>query len=235
MFYLFVVCAVLGGTIMICQMVLTLIGLAGESLHVEVPHGTGHEFGGDLHGDAGGDLHGDAGGDLHGDVHADAAHAAHADDAHGSMWMFKALSFRTLVAATAFFGLAGLAANAAELAAITQFAVALAAGIAAMYGVFWMMQTLYRLRSEGTVRVQRAIGREATVYLRIPAQRLGAGKVLVDVQNRTMEYSAMTGGPELPTGVKVVVVDVISPDTLEVKALDSTGEVAPESERKSYV
>jgi hypothetical protein len=105
-----------------------------------------------------------------------------------------------------------------------------------MYGVFRMMHLLSRLRSEGTVRIQRAIGQEATVYLRIPATRSALGKVLVDVQGRTMEYSALTSGPELPTGTKVIVIDVISDDTLEVNALAESGPVAPESEeRKSYV
>ena len=48
----FLVCAVLGGTIMVCQVVLTLVGLAGDSLHVDVGHDMGHGLGGDLHGGA---------------------------------------------------------------------------------------------------------------------------------------------------------------------------------------
>ena len=33
-----------------------------------------------------------------------------------------------------------------------------------------------------------------------------------------MEYLAVTAGPEIPTGTKVVVVGVINPTTLEVQA-----------------
>jgi membrane protein implicated in regulation of membrane protease activity len=258
MYYLFVVFAVFGGTIMVLQMVLTLIGLAGDSLHVDVPGGMGgHDFGGDVHG--GGDFHGDVHtGDVHtGDVHTGDVHTGdvHTGDAHpgdgsvhsdstnphhvahnSSTWLFKMLSVRTLVAAMAFFGVAGLAAHSAGAAPLVQLLVALGAGVAAMYGVFHLMQAMARLRSEGTVRIQRATGQEATVYLRIPAQRSGMGKVLIALQNRTMEYSALTAGPELPTGAKVVVVGIVGQDTLEVRLATEPARSLPESEeRKSYV
>jgi hypothetical protein len=232
----FTVCAVLGGTIMICQMVLMFIGMAGDSLHLDVPQDAGHGFGGDFHG--GGDFHA-GGGDLHagGDVHAgtsegqtDVAHQPPASDSHGSTWFFKMLSFRTMIAAIAFFGIAGLGAQEAEAAPITAVAVAIAAGIAAMYGVFWLMQTLAKLRAEGTIRVQRALGKQAVVYLRIPGEHSGMGKVQVNLQNRTMEYEAMTSGPALPTGAEVVVVDVVSSSVLEVQAVPEPDR----AERNSY-
>lgn len=228
----FTVCAVLGGTIMVCQMVLMFIGMAGDSLHLDVPQDIGHSVGGDFHTDGGGDFHA-GGGDVHagtGEGHSAPAHDQPANDTHGSTWFFKMLSFRTMVAAIAFFGIAGLGAMEAEAAPITAVIVALAAGIAAMYGVFWLMQTLARLQAEGTVRVQRALGKHATVYLRVPGEHSGMGKVQVNLQNRTMEYEAMTSGPALPTGAEVVVVDVVSPGVLEVQSVPE-----PErAERNSY-
>ncbi|MGQ9573756.1 MAG: hypothetical protein ACUVUC_00420 [Thermoguttaceae bacterium] len=218
----FLFCAVVGGTIMLCQLVMSLIGLAGDSLDADMAHDVGHDFGADLHADTSGDFHADAGADIHADAAGVDAHGEHAVEGHGSSWLFAVISFRTVVAAMAFFGLAGLAAQSAEVPPATTLLVAAAAGMAAMYGVYWMMQLLYRMKSEGTVRIQHAIGREGTVYLRIPAGRSGAGKVHLNLQNRTMEYAAMTSGPELPTGARVVVVDLISPDTLEVQAVAET-------------
>ena len=87
-----------------------------------------------------------------------------------------------------------------------------------MVAVYWMMQGLRQLRAEGTVRIHRAVGRHGNVYLRIPANRSGSGKIQFNLQNRTMEYLAVTAGPELPTGSKVVVVGVVNPTTLEVQA-----------------
>ena len=213
----FIVCATVGGTILVLQFILALIGLGGHAFFdADAAAGIGHGFGGDFHGDAGGAFHGDAG--FHGD-HAggDAAHADQADQ-HGSARLFGLLSFRTIVAALAFFGLAGLAAQSVPLSPPTVLLVALAAGAAAMFGVYWMMRGLYSLQADGNVRIQRSVGRHGNVYLRVPANRSGSGKIQFNLQNRTVEYLAVTAGPELPTGAKVVVVGVVNPTTLEVQS-----------------
>jgi len=216
MTYVFIVCAAVGGTVLVCQFVLTLIGLGGHAfLDMDAPADVGHDFGGDFHVDADG-LHGDAG------LHADHAggDATHDDQAahHGSTWLFGILSFRTVIAALAFFGLSGLAAQSAGASMPTVLMVAIGAGVAAMFAVYWMMRSLYTLRAAGTVRIQRAVGRHGNVYLRVPANRSGSGKIQFNLQNRTMEYLAVTAGPELPTGAKVVVVGVVNPTTLDIQA-----------------
>ena len=48
MWSIFVICAVVGSTVLIFQFVLTLIGLGGEALDIDVPHDVGHDFGGDV-------------------------------------------------------------------------------------------------------------------------------------------------------------------------------------------
>jgi hypothetical protein len=80
------------------------------------------------------------------------------------------------------------------------------------------MRSLARLQSDGTVRIERAVGRAGTVYLRIPGGRSSAGKIHLMLQNRTVEYQAITTGTELPTGTPVKVVAVVGPDTVEVEA-----------------
>ncbi len=218
MTFIFVVCAALGGTVLLLQFGMALVGLGGHALDADAPHDIGHGFGGDADGgdfDAdGGDLdagafHGDHGGDASIEHDAGGAH-------HGTDWLFGVLSFRTIVAALAFFGLAGLAADAAETPRSTTLLIAVAAGAAAMVAVYWMMRGLRELRSEGNVRIGRALGCCGSVYLRVPANNSGSGKIQLNLQNRTMEYLAVTNGPELPTGTKVVVVSVVDPTTLEV-------------------
>ena len=222
----FLFCAIVGGTIMVAQLILSLLGMAGDTLHTDVGSdvGTdiGHDFGADVHVDAAGaDLHAE-GGDVHGHVGGAGVHPGHETLGHGSTWLFSMISFRTVVAAMAFFGLTGLAADAAELPIGTTLLLAVAVGLAALYGTYWMVQLLGRLRSEGTVRLENALGRHGTVYLRIPGERSGVGKIQLNLQNRTMEYLAMTPGPELPTGAKVVVVQLVTPDTLEVQPVSES-------------
>jgi hypothetical protein len=209
MTYVFIICAAIGGTFLICQFVMTLMGLGSDAFDVDVSTDIGHDFGGDFHADTGGDLHID---------HADGA-TDHAGSSahHGSTWLFGIISFRTIVAALAFFGIAGMAAQSAEASTPTVAAVSLGAGAAAMFAVYWMMRGLQAVQTEGTVRILRAIGQHGNVYLRIPANRSGSGKIQFNLQNRTMEYLAVTSGPELPTGAKVVIVGVVNPTTVEVQ------------------
>ncbi len=187
---LLMVCAVVGGTILLCQVFLTLLGITGDMLDLDI--------GGDL------DVDPDVSADLSGgDTHA--------------FGLFGVLSFRTVVAAVTFFGLAGLAAESTGASTLIVLLTATAGGAAALYGVYWLMLGLYRLRADGTVRIQRTVGREAVVYLAIPGQNAGAGKIHINLQNRTMEYRAVTSGHAIPTGARVVVVHVAASDTLEVQ------------------
>jgi hypothetical protein len=206
----FIVCAALGGTVLVIQFVLTLVGLGGHAFDVDVPQDIGHGFGGDFHVDTGGDFHGDHGGDAAESHQGTAA-------AHNTLGFFKILSFRTIVAALAFFGLSGLAAQSAEASPASTLLVAIVGGAIAMTAVYWMMRGLQELRAEGTARIQRAVGERGSVYLRVPENDSGSGKIQLNLQNRTMEYLAVTSGPELPTGTKVVVVSVVNPTTLEVR------------------
>ena len=82
--------------------------------------------------------------------------------------------------------------------------VALAAGGGAMFLVATMMKTMSRLKSDGTVRIERAVGKSGTVYLSVPGQKAGVGKVTLTLQNRSVEYQALTSHETLPTGAKIV-------------------------------
>jgi hypothetical protein len=204
---IFVVCATIGGTVLVIQFIMALIGLGGHVFDLDVTGDVGHDFSGEFHGDAGGEFHGDAGtaGHHDSDVH------------HGSMWLFRVLSLRTVTAALAFFGIGGLAAQSADAPMPMTLGIALGSGAAAMAGVYWIMRGLQELRAEGTQRIQRSIGQHGNAYLRIPSKHSGNGKVQISLQNRTVEYLAVTAGPEIPTGTKIVVVGVVNPTTLEVQ------------------
>lgn len=189
MYMLYLICAVIGGTVMVCQFVLTLMGMADVD-----------DFSGDVADDLPSSSDGTDGAEHH----------------HGSTWLFGVVTFRTIVTALAFFGLAGLAGSSATWEPLPTLVVAIVAGLAAMYGVHWLMQAISRLKAEGTARIQHAMGRHGTVYLRVPPQRTGAGKVTVNLRDRTMEYQAVTAADELPTGARVIVTGIIGHDTVEV-------------------
>lgn len=186
---IFQACAIVGGTLIVCQFLLTLFGMGGDH---DADHG------------------GDAGHDVHGHDHGGAD--------HGSSWLFGMLTVRTLSAAAAFFGLTGLAARQAGLEDLPTIGLAVAAGLGAFFVVGWIMRLLHKLNADGTVRIDRAVGCRGAVYISIPAARAGLGKVHVNVVNRTLELQALTAQQELPTGMPIIVVGVVGPDTVEVAA-----------------
>ena len=193
----YLVCFLVGATVMVCQFLLSLMGIGGH-----------HDLG-DSHDVAGHEAHAGPGDDTH-----DGYHGSHHETV--SSWFVSLLTIRTLVAALTFFGLAGLAGTQQWGDRPATHLLALAAGAGAMVLVASLMRALNRLRAEGTVRMDRAVGRAGTVYLPIPGQKAGTGKVLLNLQNRTVECQAITANQELPTGAPVVVVAVLSPDTVEV-------------------
>ena len=203
---LFFWCALVGGTVLVCQFVMTLIGL-----------GDGHpDF------DASGAIHFDAP-DVSGDIgHADSA--GHGG-VHDATWFFGIITFRTMVAAVTFFGLAGMWALEREVQPSGVLLIAVGSGVAAMFGVYYVMRSLTKLDSEGTLRIERAVGRPGTVYLPVPANSAGAGKIHMKLQNQLVELQAMTPHDRLPVGATVVVTGVIGPDTVEV-ALPSPAEIS---------
>jgi len=192
---LYTYCAAIGAALLIGQLLLSVLGFG--------------EHGG-LDGAHDGDFHGDLGG-LHADGHAD-----HVD--RGGNWFAGLLSFRAIVTALAVFGLVGLGFTRqfSSTRPAATFVIALAAGGGMMYAVGWLLRVMYALRSDGTVRIERTVGLPGSVYLTIPAQKAGTGKITLKVQDRFMEYTAMTSGDEIPTGTAVVVLGLISPQIVEV-------------------
>jgi hypothetical protein len=196
----FLLCAVFGGTLLVCQFVLTLTGMGGD-----------HD-GGDLS-----DLSTEH--DLSADLHHDLLHDDPVGDQHSTGLFFKLLTFRTLVAGVTFFGLAGLAMRESNFDSTTTLFAALASGFLAMWCVHWLMQQMARLRADGTVRVSDAVGLTAVVYLSVPMPDHGVGKVTVSLANRTLELTAQSANGELPTGTPVRITRRLGPELVEVDAI----------------
>lgn len=93
---------------------------------------------------------------------------------------------------------------------------ALAVGALFVYIFVLIMRQLMRLESAGNFTYQQCVGLPADVYLRIPAQRSGTGKVQVSVEGSVHELDAVTDGPLLPSGTKVTIKGLADGRTLIV-------------------
>lgn len=247
---LFLACAILGGTILVLQFLLSLVGMGLESAGhtdgggaigdvADAPDSAGGDVGDFGHHDTGGsDIGGhDAGGHETGghetgdqdpangaDGHGDGnPHSHDPVDAHqrSSASVVRLLTFQTIVAFLAFFGLGGLASQEASHPNSLALIVAIIAGSSAMVILAYAMKGFRSLQVDGTVRVQHAVGCRARVYLRIPEQGAGVGKVIVTIQNRAVEMKAKTPGRELKTGENALVRRLIDGQTVEVVPVES--------------
>lgn len=209
----FTIAAIVGGAILLFQFVMMLLGLGHQ----------GHDVGGLHHGDvAGGGFHD---GDFSGGHDAGTDYTG-VDGGHGvSEWFYEVISIRTLSAAATFYGLTGATARAWGYELTPSFVLASVAGVGALYAVYWMYKQVYRLQHTGTENIRNAVGASAVVYVPIPGKRGGAGKVTFRLQNRLVEYLAVTEDEErLPTGTKVLIVGVVSSDTVRVAKAESAAE-----------
>jgi membrane protein implicated in regulation of membrane protease activity len=80
-------------------------------------------------------------------------------------------------------------------------------GLVALMGL--IMSALMRLESKGgEVPLEAAIGEEGVVAIRIPSQEGGHGKIHITYAERFGELEAVTEGPELGRGTRVIVTSV---------------------------
>jgi len=194
----FLMCAIFGGTVLIAQF---FLGFGGE-----------HEAGYDGPEDAP-----DAIAEFEDDG------SEHGDDVHhDSTWLFGILTMRTILIGITFFGLTGRMALAWGFEGWQPLLVAVAGALVSMYGMYFLMRTLMKLTADGTERISRSLGEEGTVYLTIPGHSQGVDKIHVTVQSRMLEYEAVTTGERLPTGTRIVVVDVLGSDRVAVERLPQT-------------
>ncbi|MDZ4774624.1 MAG: hypothetical protein SGI72_15970 [Planctomycetota bacterium] len=161
-----------------------------------------------------------------GDHDTDAAHmdtsdigAANSGEVHAPDSGFGLFSVRTVAAFLTFFGLGGWAGLNAGWAPGATIAAASAAGLSMLFAVAWLFHAQKRLASQGNVEPAGAVGRTARVYLRIPEQNSGKGKITVALQGRTVELNAFTNGPAIPTDSEVRIVRLVTADTFEVEPL----------------
>ena len=226
----FLVMAVPSTVILLIQSVMTFAGLAGGSDADGMDAG-GADGGLDTDGMDGGfdaaDMDGggfDAGGLDAGGLDADGVDAADAGflDAHDALHAaghgpepghaghgldgFRFFTVRGIIAFLAVFGWLG-AAMTGSLNPLAVFFIAFAGGLLAMTLIGLSFWAIIQLQAKGNLDYRYSVGLQGEVYLPIPAQRAGLGKVMITLQERLIEVDAITDETErLATGTRIRVV-----------------------------
>ena len=156
------------------------------------------------------------------DVDADFAESASGGSSSGKGTFdadgMRLITVRGILAFLMMGGWVGFIAIMADIPPLVALLFAVAAGAASMYGIARLLQAMMRLHNDGTLRVSNAIGQTGTVYIKIPGEEKGMGKVSVTVQERLCEFDAVTEDTEgLKTGDAVYVTDVRTGNVLVVE------------------
>lgn len=100
------------------------------------------------------------------------------------------ISLRTVTAFFLGFGWGGVTAMSNGFSFPIAIIAGLVLGAIFMAIMFYLMRLLHGLKSSGTVKLEEAIGKVATVYVTIPAKGQGSGQIEIMIQGRLMTISA---------------------------------------------
>jgi len=207
---IFAVIAIPATVILIIQTILLLFGLGQE------PGSDGSGSMHDMPSDPGHDLPGVHGQDVS-DSYGQESQESYDSTAEAGL---RLLTVRGLVAFFAVGGWAGVVMIDLGLHPALASLIALFAGFGALFLVAWIIRLMLSLQDSGNLDVRNAVGLVGEVYLRIPGNRQGSGKITVILQGRSIELDAITDDPlGLATGSQARVVAVRG-DRLIVKPLE---------------
>ena len=161
----------------------------------------------------------DTGADAHGDVNVD----TDGDAPSGYPQDVLGLRIFTIRGIIAFFSIGGWCGiffvdiGASEVLAV--LGAVLAGSIAALL-IALFMKMAYKLQEEGNIQIKNAVGKDASVYLTIPASMERTGKVTLELQGRHVELEALTKSENpIRTGKQVKVTEIINNNTLLVEEI----------------
>ena len=182
--------------LLIVQTVLMLIGIGSESVGED----------GVLFGDADVDADADFDGDyFDGDV-----------DVTG-MDALRLFTVRGIIAFLVVFGWVGYGMENSGVKLWITMLVSTVGGFMMMAVLAFFVRPVMKLKNDGNLDNRNALGVSGKVYLTVPANRKGEGKVNVMLQGSFVERDAVTDENEdIPTGCEVVVTGVSGQTTLVV-------------------
>lgn len=154
------------------------------------------------------------GADVGGDVETDMDTAL----ADGDVISFQFLSLKNIIGFFTMFGWSGLGFYHAGLSVWLVIVLSVLCGLLMMMAMAALFYFMSRLAEDGTLKMSSAIGRPGEVYLTIPAQRRGLGKVQLTIQGALQTLDAVTDEPEpISTSSIIEVIDVIAGQILLVR------------------
>jgi hypothetical protein len=81
---------------------------------------------------------------------------------------------------------------------------------------FLIIKQILKLNCDNTFQIKDTLGGTAEVYLTIPGEKSGTGKIQISIKGAFHEINARTEGEKISTGDKVTVIEIIDNQTVLV-------------------
>ena len=137
--------------------------------------------------------------------------------ADGDSGPFQLFTFRNFINFLLGFGWSIISFEKAIANQFVLILVSAVVGVLLVMAVMAIFRFMSRMEQSGTIRVANAVGCKGNVYLKIPGEKRGEGKVQISIQGAIREFDALTAGEELETGSPIKVVEVVNDSTLLVE------------------
>lgn len=196
--------------IIVIQTILLMIGIGHGGEGVEFSDTSGIDGLGDVT-DIPTDVPSDIPSDISGAHAIDGCdHTAIGDGSNpsdfGTMQLFTLQGIMTFLCV---FGWTGVICTSLGLHVAVAIIIALVLGFLSMLGVAKVLSLTKKLTQDGSIDIRKMLGEKGRVYIPIPANESGEGKVTIAAGERFIELSAVTDGNEaIPTGTQVRIIDV---------------------------
>lgn len=145
-------------------------------------------------------------------VGSDSADGVNADfdgNLDGSEAPFQLFSLRNLINFLLGFGWTGVAFYSSIANKFLLLALALFVGVVFVVVFFFLIMQIMKLTEDNTFKIENLSGKSGEVYLTIPGNMAGRGKVQISLNGSSHELPAMTRSEQhLPSGSPVVVTSV---------------------------
>lgn len=123
---------------------------------------------------------------------------------------FKILTIKNIIFFLTIFSWGTLMGIDKELGIPVSLLIGIISGIVVVGGLTAVMNLAKnKLVEDGTMDIKNAVGLIGNVYLKIPKNSEGIGKIQIIVQGSLRELDAITRGDEIVTGEEIIVSDII--------------------------
>lgn len=129
---------------------------------------------------------------------------------------FQFLTLKNLIAFFTIFGWTGIICVHIGFGPFISTFIATIAGLIMMVIMASILYFMGKLTEEGTLNLNNAIGKIGNVYLTIPANRKGMGKVQIQVQGLQTLDAITDAEKDIKTGAVVEVIEILNDQILVV-------------------